>query len=187
MKRSFIAGSILLALGSAAAHADTVNIEFSPAGSTVDIGDVFSVSILGHAPGSLLAGGGIDLAFDPAVLKVNSLTINPAVGDFTSSNGTIDNVAGTVKNAGFASWVGVSGDFTIATIGFTALAGGTSALTVKDASDLAWVWASYSFNDVTTIYSAASIKVNAVPLPAAAWLIAPVLAGLVRQRRARAA
>ncbi|MGE0388334.1 MAG: cohesin domain-containing protein [Gammaproteobacteria bacterium] len=174
------------------ANAATVSISLSPDFTAVSVGQAFQITILGQYDGpATLAGGAIDIDFDPAVLRADSVQVNPAVADFAASVGTIDNLSGHIEAIGFASFFGVSGQFHVATLGFTAIGSGASALEASDAGDPVYVWTNYDFlsgpsgGSVTPSFSGADVSV--VPLPAAAFMFAPALAGLWIGRRGRAA
>jgi len=170
------------------AMAATVDIVISPVGSVVAPGDLFDVEIRGSYLGpATLAGGALNLEFDSGVLSVMSVLVNPAVGDFVASNGTIDNAAGRVDSIAFASFFGISGSFTLATVSFQAVGAGASQLLMSDANDPVYPWTNYDFEagtaggPVTPQFGVASATV--VPLPASAWFLATGLLGLVARHR----
>jgi hypothetical protein len=165
------------------ARAATVDLAWSPADSSVGSGSTFDLQILGSYLGpATLAGGALDLQFDRTVLNVVSVLVNPAVGDFVTSAGVIDNAAGRVDSIAFASFFGVSGSFTLATVKFQAVGPGSSALLLSDANDAVYPWTNYDLgvspagDTVTPQFSAASVTV--VPVPAGIWLLATGVMGI---------
>jgi len=101
-------------------------------------GEQFTVDIT-VAPGTAIAGMQFNLAFDPAVVTVDSVAEGSLLSQDGASTyftaGTIDNVAGTISNvAGAITTPGqsVSAPETFAVITMTASSqGGTSALTLS--------------------------------------------------------
>lgn len=176
-------GLLALAALAQTAVAATVDLALSPAGSTVAPGTTFDVQIQGSYLGpATLAGGALDLQFDGSVLNVVSVFVNPAVGDFVASSGTTDNGAGRVDSIAFASFFGISGSFTLATVSFLAVGPGTSQLLLSDANDPVYPWTNYDLgvspagDSVTPRFSAASVTV--VPVPAGIWLLGTAVMGL---------
>ena len=116
-------------------RADSVLSVSGPA--TVTPGQTFVVDV--DVTGTTdLYDFGLDLAFDPTVLEATGVSegaLLPTGGSTFFIPGTIDNVGGTVSfNADtlFGAPAGVSGDGTLLVFDFTALAAGTSALTIEN-------------------------------------------------------
>lgn len=160
------------------AHA--ARVDFVPATSTVSVGTGFFVDIVGDEFLKPLDGGGFDLAYNPSVVRVDSLIIDSQF-DFAPPY-TRDDSAGRITDISFNVFsVGPSGRFNIARLGLTALAVGTSALelsanTFKFASD---------GNEVATTLNGGLVQVLAVPLPAALWLVSSGLLSIVPMARSR--
>ncbi len=175
---------ILPVLGSAA----SVELSISPTPKIVaGLSQTFTLDIVGdyNADASeALVGGAVNLInLDPSVIKVNSVTLKTPV-DFGSSTGTIDNVAGEVDTIGFATFVGVpDGVFTFATVEFESVGLGTSPIGMEDAGDLILAWGREGGSPITPTFVDGSVTV--VPLPAAAYLLATGLVGLVGMSRRR--
>lgn len=186
----------VLATSAAQAAIITVN----PAASTVQAGQTFQVTIVGRdwieGEGGTY-GGGLSLSWNASVLSLQSYDTSVFAGDksLASSNTTtvIDNTAGQLRNLSVASLMdGVyTPDFDIAVLTFTALSAGQTNL------DLALgqfdngfynIWTDSSFaNAIEVTPSFVSGHVEAVPVPAAAWLFGSALltgAGLVRRKQA---
>jgi len=174
-------GATALLFGSGgAALADTV--EFSPSVSTVNMGDMFNVDIVGSGFAEL-AGGVIDLGFDSALLTVDTVVINSALFDFLPDGGgpAVGNIWPGISFDAFVNDP-ATGDFTIATITLTAGATlGTSSLSILGSSE---------FFSATEQLSPITLDgtVHVVPVPAAVWLFGSGLLGLVGiARRKKAA
>jgi hypothetical protein len=183
MKRYALVSIACLLAVAQDSNAATVNVFISPAESTVTLGSSFDVEIRGSYGGpASLAGGAVNLTFDKNVLNVVSVLVNPAVGDFVAENGTIDNANGSVEVIGFASFIGIAGDFKLATVSLQAVGLGTSPLQLSDPNDPVFPWTNYDFSvspsgdTVTPQFSHGSV--TAVPLPAGAWLFLTGLLGL---------
>lgn len=94
----------------------------------VVLGDPVVIDISG-ANFPLLEGGGIGLAFDPAVLQVERVELDPA-WEFAGRAGQIDNAAGSVSEILFSSFDGNGGSVRIATIYGRIVGPGASALEI---------------------------------------------------------
>jgi hypothetical protein len=170
------------------AHAMAAEVGFSvaPFNSSIAPLDTVSIDLVGNYVGAgNLVGGAVNLSFDKDILEVLSIT-PVAPHDFGWQSGAIDNALGTVTGIGFASFMGVSGSFTLATVEFRGVGPGTSLVNVTDANDPIYVW-SYDvapYVPVTFVDGSGSITV-AVPEPETwAMLLAGLgLVGFVARRR----
>lgn len=168
----------------------TVDVDATPSTSTVNLNDVFDISIAANYGGpATLAGGSLSVSFDPAVLQVVSVTVNPAISDIGSASGTIDNVAGTIDTIGFSSFFGVSGSFEIATISLQAVGLGSSNVVLSDPMDPVFTWTNFDFgagpfgDAVDPNFSNAAVAV--VPVPPALLLFTFAVPAVLRARRER--
>jgi general secretion pathway protein D len=126
-----------LLLSPAGAFADAVLSVSSPA--SVPQGSAFAVDVNVTGAADLFAFQ-LDLAFDPSVLSASGITEGTFLNGGDPSTtffipGTIDNVAGTISlNADslLSAVSGVNGDGTLLEFDFTALAPGSSALTIQN-------------------------------------------------------
>jgi hypothetical protein len=181
---------LLIAFSSVTTQAATVDITIDPANSSVVLGQSFSVDILGnYSDSGSLVGGSLNLIFDPLVLNVTGVTlVAPDMFGGGMGSGAIDNAAGRVDLIGFSDFIGVTGNFTLATIDFIAVGeGSNSALQLEDAMDLVLEWLNDAppFGEpVTPVFTNGSVTVSAVPIPAAIWLLASCfgLLGLFRRK-----
>jgi hypothetical protein len=130
-KLSAIAALCTGALLSQASQAGIVQFEAAPA-TPFSIGDSFSLKLFGSDFASTLDGGGINLSFDPTVLRVTSVTVDTTVWEFFSSDGEINDALGTVADVWFASFEERVGSFDIALFTFQAFGAGNSALTLSE-------------------------------------------------------
>lgn len=181
LQRHFIAA--VLATTSLWAQAQSIEVQ-SPL-APVDIGATFTIDILGKGFANNIYGGGYDVSFDASILRLDKVVV-PAIwelGYVEDTPGPIDNATGTKPGVNFNTLAGRKGDFTTATLTFTALVGGSSAITLS-ASPL-WPFADDN-GEVMVAFKNGSVTVAAVPEPAS---VAMVLAGLglvgMRLRRAR--
>lgn len=163
--KTALAAAALLALA-AGAHAQTANnVGFTPVNTTVDPGATFAVQVRGTGFADTVIGGGFGFSYDPAVISLTSININRTVWEFAAGTGLHDPASGTVSDVFFASFNGVlpsSGGFDIATLNFTAVGAGTSALALTPSADFPWVNAAVEVLAVN--YGVGSVQV--VPEPA---------------------
>jgi hypothetical protein len=190
---------LLRALGAAAlflsssgmALSATTTVGFNPSESNVNVGQIFTVDIVGSNFTALddypeLAGGVIDLGFNTSgnVLAIESLVVtdppvvvNSAIFDFLPDGG------GPETGSPYpTTWPGIAfdtfandpatGDFKIATISFRAVAPGTTSLVILPSSQF--------FSSTAQIFPITpNGTVNVVPVPAAVWLFGTGLLGLI--------
>ena len=152
-------------------------VSFNPNPADVKVGDMFSVDIVG-IDFIELAGSEIDIGFDSAVLRIDSVEVNTTLFNFDPDGGSL--IASGVWGTIFAEVDVInddpfaSGDFTIATINLTALALGSSNLTILGASAF--------FSSTVQLFPTlvdGTVNVSAVPIPAAVWLFGSGLLGLI--------
>lgn len=175
-----LATALTLTLAAAAAQA-VGTLGITPASSTVDVGSSFAVQVRGNGFVDNVVGGGFNLAFNPAVLSLSSVTINTGVWDFVSSAGLTDNASGTLSDVFFNTIRSPlpTGSFDIATLTFTAKAPGSSLLSLGASSSFPFA------NDVADVINVGFG--TAVPEPAA-WmslLLGVALLPALRRRQAR--
>lgn len=164
--------ALFLAFASAAVSAASVG--FLPDPATAAPGGTFTVDVVGSAFPEL-AGGTLDLGFDPALVSLDSVAVNAALFDFLPTSGALT-APGEWTGVGFDTFVNApaAGDFTIATLTLTALAEGSGILSVLGTSQF--------FSSVAEVFPAlsrGSVGVTAVPVPAAVWLFGSGLLGIV--------
>ena len=183
--KSFKTLTAALALAGLCSAAQAVgSLVLSPVLSSAEAGSSFSVLVRGLNFTDNVIGGGFNLAFNAAVLRLDSVAINPVVWEFVSSNGTINNVAGTLSDAFFNSNRAQlpTGNFDVATLNFTARASGISALTLSASAD--FPFANDLVEVINVAYGSGSGNVSAVPEPAtwASLLLGLALLPTLRRR-----
>lgn len=172
------------ALFAGANAAGAAQVSLLPAVQTVNVGDVFALTIEGSGFVDNLDGGGLDLAFDPSVLQFNGPATVDAAWEFASDGGSAGG-PGVWKDIVFNTFAhAINGTFPIATLSFTALqpsAGTPVSLSLNSGP------AENPFGSggdlVPVTFATATIEVKAVPLPASLWLVTGALGALVRKRR----
>jgi hypothetical protein len=169
-------------------QSQAATVSFNTSAQDVALGSSFTLDVLG-TDFPAIVGGGLNLSFDASVLQISSVSINTAVFDFYLGNGTeegvLNNVLGTLTDTSFNTFVGASGDFTIMSIGFTAVGSGSSLLQLSESS--IWVFSDIMGNAIGNqiLYADTTINVTAVPVPAAAWLFGSGLLVLARIMRTK--
>ena len=176
-----------LALAGVCSAAQAVGtVVLNPVNTTVQAGSSFAVQVRGVGFTDNVVGGGFNFSFNPLVMNLSSVLINTAVWEFVSSPGITNNAAGTLVNVFFNSnrLVLPTGNFEIATLNFTAMAQGVSALTLAASQDFPFANDNIEIINVTF----GSGAVNVVPEPStwATMALGLALLPLVRRRLSRA-
>lgn len=170
LHQQLLASAALLACA-AVAQAQTVSV--TPSITNVSVGDTFSVDIAATGFPDKIFGGGYNLAFDPSVLQLDTITI-PANWEFAVSTGTLDPAAGTVTDVFFNTFVApIKGDFLTASAKFKAIGSGTSSIALSESGS--FPFGNELGNAVAVTYVNGTVNVAAVPEPST---LALMLAGL---------
>lgn len=111
------------------AHAADLTFDTNP--KTVSTGVTFTLDIIGTGF-PLTEGGGAEFTFNPAILEVRSVSVDSTVWDVYTSQGTIDNVNGSVRGVTVATFADPGADFIVATIEFNALGAGVTDLVLSE-------------------------------------------------------
>jgi|SRR5687767_2530537 len=193
--KTFLVASAVAAASLAPATSATAAaiISIAPSTANVEVGDIFTLEVT-LTDAVAVAAYQFSLSFDPAILSVS----NFADGDFLagSSEGpfflgsTVDNAAGTVTLIAallLTPEFGVSGNGVLATVQFTALGLGTSAVTPYfDATAVDGLF-DVNFQPIDTGLVPATVNVEGpttVPEPTSLLTLALGLGtALVRRRR----
>ncbi|HFQ13575.1 MAG TPA: VPLPA-CTERM sorting domain-containing protein [Gammaproteobacteria bacterium] len=168
-KKTGAVSGLIAALLLLTARVDASTVSFvSP--PTVTTGQTFTLDLIGTEFTDIVDGGGVNLFFDSSVLVVNSITVDTSVWEWFDDPGTIDNTAGTVSEIQFASFIGATSDFAIATIEFSAIGTGISDLILTESILNPFASGGLPLDPPVTFLTG-SVTVTAVPLPAAFWLL----------------
>jgi hypothetical protein len=157
------------------------HVYIDPPSQSLQIGDIFSVNVIGENFNLGLDGGSFDLAFDSSILRADSVSLNTATWNFAAVKGIIDNPTGKIIFTDFAQFGAntTNNSFNIATFSFQAIGSGNSQLTLllNDNDPFA------TGGEIAPVnFSHASVNVAAVPLPAAFWLFGSALIGGISLR-----
>jgi hypothetical protein len=160
-----------------------------PTPSPVLVGSPLTVDLLVSGISDLYAYQ-FSLSYNPALLQLTSVTEGAflaAGGPTFFDGGTVNNTTGTVSflfDSLIGAVPGVTGSGVLASMQFTTVAVGASALTFADV-----LFLDASSSDITVLAQGATVQVSAVPEPSHYALFALGLAGLaaVAQRRAKGA
>lgn len=185
----FMAFVLGIGLG-AAPRSEAASLSLVPSTLQVIEGHGFTIDMVldaRDAPGTHpgLYGGEIVLDFDPLLLGYDGFTLAPGVSLFT---GPVTGTSGSLSTVSFgfdnAVDLGV-----VATFQFVALGapGSVAYIGLADADDFFGTFISYvpTYQPFYPDFLGASVTINAVPLPASAWLLGAGLGviGAWRSRR----
>jgi hypothetical protein len=169
----------LLVASTQAAHAANV-LYFDPSAGVFPLSGQLSVD-LAMDFSDTTTGGGVVLGYDPAILDLADITFAssfPGDPDFNCPGSTLISCPSSPGFLSFGSFVGLTGQHTIASLRFDAVGTGSTGLSATIAS---------SFDDGTgspLLVSIQSSSIEVVPEPATATLIAlGLLLGLGSGRR----
>ena len=160
-------------------QAQSATISLSDTNYSANINDIFTLDIIGQDFTSNVDGGGVNIIFDPAIINVLSVSIDNDFWDFMNMEGTINNTLGTVNGIMVNALSSTTDNFTVASIEFQAITGGTTNILLNDFSFNPW---SSGGETISTSYVTGQVTVSNVPIPAAAWLFGSALIGLTQVR-----
>jgi hypothetical protein len=172
--------SLALAASLCVGAVQAQSLVLTPGTKSVGLGDTFTLQVEGKAFATAVVGGGFGLSFDASMLKLNSVSI-PAAWEFYPPTGpvtgNIDNVAGTLTDAAFTTFVAPkAGDFLAATLSFTAVGAGISKVSLS--ASPTFVFADVDVNTINPSFGSAAINVSAVPEPDSMALVLAGAGGL---------
>lgn len=172
-----------LAFFAMSANAIGGTLAISPTTKDVGVNDSFQLAVLGTGFVEDLIGGGFNLSFDPAILRLDGVSI-AAIWEFAPSGGLTDNASGTLSDASFNTFAAPkTGNFDVALLNFTALGSGSSAVIL--AGSPSFPFADINANTVTPIFTGATVNVTAVPVPPGLVLfVSGLIPLLLRRNRA---
>lgn len=144
---------------------------------------IFTLDIIGTDFTQNVVGGGVDLSFDPSVLSVLSVSIDP-VWTFFTQTGTIDNGAGTVNGIAVNEFAAtITDSFTVASVQFQVIGNAGTGSSLSLTTYALNPWADDIGGQIFTLYANANVSV--VPVPAAVWLFGSGLLALIGVARGK--
>ncbi|MDH3769050.1 MAG: VPLPA-CTERM sorting domain-containing protein [Gammaproteobacteria bacterium] len=162
---------------------------------SVTIGNSLVLEIIGNFGDEGLYAGGITLDFDESALSLTSIVLNPELnsqfscpGFFTCPENAVV-LGSTDVVAPFEGLIAPgAGDMLLATLIFDtnspSTEGTSTFIGMSDFSSFAGGWFAFDLSDGSTPdLIGKSVTLNAIPLPAAAWLMIGGLATLMGFRR----
>ena len=177
--------SKLLCLLLLSGQVSAATLGWGVAPSSINVGDTFSINIIGSDFIDNVDGGGVNFSFDSSILSVASVSIDENVWDFGGagiSTGLVDNATGTVNGLMVNTFADVIGDFDVATIEFLALSAGTSALSLSEYALNPWASAGSTINP-DMVEGTLTVSLSSIPVPAAFWLFGSGLLLLIGKAR----
>lgn len=189
MKKLITSLLTLSAVTALQVQAQSGAVTVSLSDTVLQLNDTLTVEVAGTGFTEQMVGFGFTTSFDDSILQLDSATVNAATWNFIREDSASPGFAVTDGNTsviGGNLLVGpVSGDFPLATLTFTAVGIGESAISIEDAFDLTWSWADLDGNIIAPDFTLASESVQVVPVPAAAWLFTSALLGmgLIKRRK----
>jgi hypothetical protein len=166
--------------------AQAQSLFLSPAAQTVATDTSFTVQVLGSGFANTILGGGFELSFDPTVVRLDTVTIDPSWEFGLSSpenggKGSINNLAGTLSNAFFATNVAPkAGSFLAATLKFTAIGAPETTTTLALAGNALQPFVEErSLGETLDVsYQSATVTISNVPEPSSLALALAGVGGL---------
>ncbi|MEE8058752.1 MAG: cohesin domain-containing protein [Pseudomonadales bacterium] len=172
----------LIAMVLATSLSKAAVVTTSPAALVISQGSTFTIDLIGtNFNSGDLDGGGINLSFDTSILTATIVTVNTADWEFFSTNGTIDNNAGTINGITFNSFQSRTGDLVFATVEFVAIGSGISTIDLQEHSLNPFASGGTAYANLSL--APGSVTVSTIPVPATAWLLGSALFGLIGVKR----
>lgn len=133
-------------------------------------------------------GGGLDIFYNDSLVDFVSFVPNLALGDPDFSRIPDDDGLGMLEGLAFGDFGGLSGPASVGTLTFDTLMPGTAVFTMGETTDPlkgGGFISAVTFSGQDPMFVGASVKISAVPVPAAVWLFGSGLLGLVSVARRR--
>lgn len=165
-------------------YASTISL--SPQDATPQLGASVSIDLLMDFSDNPTLGGGLDVIYDGTALDFLSFTFDSTFTSVTDSSFSCPGASGCpsidqankVFNIAFGNFSGLGGPFKVGTLIFNTLTPGTSLLSTAETTGPAGPFVSAStYQPQSVTYLGSSI--STVPIPAAIYLFASGLLGLV--------
>ena len=187
-------GAVTLLLAS---HVNAATISLTPSVTNVVVNEAFTLTVEGDGFNTGMSSGGVVLSWDTNFVELTSTlgditaTLPLGMFDFASFLTPADGsgiATATISAGGFSDFADGAGHFDFATLSFVAVPPpGTTNVIVSASPFGDWQDATEPFAQpvIITEFNPATVNVSAVPVPAAVWLFASGLIGLVGIARRR--
>ena len=165
-----------------ASQVNAATIALTPSTQTVNAGDAFSLTVQGSDFPLGVSSGGVQLNWDPTLISITSTAAD--LNASLQSNGFLPLFTNVIASdavavGGTFGAVGLGGAaFDFVTINF--VANSSAPIDIFNSAFGDWQDGQPAAQPVLgVIFEGATVNVNAVPVPAAAWLFGSGLIGLV--------
>lgn len=144
--------------------------------SSYAIGEMVTLDLMFDFSDNPSIGGGVDVYFDPSGLEFKSWTAE-ALGD-SNFRRAPDVLSGKLNGIAFGNFAGLPGKAKVGALTFETLQSGSWEIELgENEAPAGGFYAASSFSLLPVQFNDHTVTVNAVPIPAAAWLFGSTLLG----------